>query len=421
VEDAAMRRVPELDALRGLAAAEVLIFHLYPERVHGGWAGVDLFFVLSGYLITAIILAHAGTDGFLPRFYARRTLRIWPIYYLTILGFAAINPYLSRPQSLAELPYLLTFTKNLPLYWRDTVPSLIRPLDHTWTLSLEEQFYLIWPATVLLVGPRRLVPLCIATALFSPFWREGRYILFWYPHPDRTLVGHCDGFALGGLLAALMAEARRRPRFVRPLRIGLAAAMAAALAYLAWSCATHGTFDYLAPPQPGEHGTRAWLMFAFALLFAGLVGLVASFAGHAALGPLRLRPLVYLGQISYGLYLYHQVIYWLLDGCAIREDQPLPVAAAKLAVCLVAAVLSWELVERPILALKGRFRYAEAPIVAEGPGDHRPRADPAPRRDASRGRDERGDLRLTLTDQKPRQIDPAARRDSIPTSDPQIG
>ncbi len=196
-----MRRVPELDALRGLAASVVLLFHLRPLSFFYGWAGVDLFFVLSGYLITSIILRHCDQPGFLIRFYARRSLRIWPIYYLALLVLVAINPMLPQPQPTTALPYYLTYTQNLWLYWTNATVPFLPEFDHTWTLALEEQFYVIWPALVLWAGRRRVVRLCLITVAIAYYSRTG--FLGWGPYSERILIARCDGFALGGLLAAL--------------------------------------------------------------------------------------------------------------------------------------------------------------------------------------------------------------------------
>ncbi len=344
---------------RGLAATAVLIFHLDPPRYFIGRTGVDLFFVLSGYLITSIILGHGRSQGFLIRFYARRTLRIWPIYYVTILGFAVLNPWFSRPQPLNELPYLLTFTKLLPLWWHGSYPALILPLNHTWTLSLEEQFYLLWPALILRLGPRSLMVLCVALAGLSVTARAGQTLLIWNPFSDQILLGRSDGFALGGLLAALLFEARRQPRWRAPLRIALAVSAASAVAYLVSAYHFPFVLSGLGFPPPNLTGSTN---FAFVLGFFGTIGLVALSAGHALLAPLRLRPLVGLGQVSYGLYLYHLPIYWLLDGCAFRYDHTLLHNTLKLALCVAAAAVSWMLFEKPILGLKDRFRYARGSV-----------------------------------------------------------
>ncbi len=360
-----MRRVVELDSLRALAALVVLLFHLDPFKYFPGWSGVDLFFVLSGYLITAIVVENGDSRGFYRNFYARRSLRIWPIYYLTVLGLLAANPFLPRPISSASLPYELTYTQYTPLYWGKEPPPNHPALNHTWTLAIEEQFYLIWPALVLWAGRRRLVALCLATICLAMAAREGSNLLI-PKYPQLVLVGRCDGFALGGLLAWLLAEdgwARRRRDLAGP---GFGAMIALALAYLIWGSWSHGALGFIGLPTPMW---PAETIFAFGVLYAGLIGLVALNAGGRWLRPLRLSWLVYLGRISYGLYLYHYVVYWIVDGCdpkvAVKGAQPWPIQAEKLLVTLVVAVASWHLIERPILGLKGRFRYRGDPSPGE--------------------------------------------------------
>ena len=364
------KRVPELDSLRALAAVVVLFFHLDPLRYFPGWTGVDLFFVLSGYLITSIILKNADSPGFLINFYARRSLRIWPIYYLTVLGLVAANPFLSQPDKLADLPYALTYTQNITLYWGKWPPPTHPAFDHTWTLAIEEQFYLVWPALVLWAGRRRLVPLCVLTILVALASREGSNWLI--PHySERLLVARSDGFAIGGLLAWVFGEGG----WAGPRRdlAGLACGSAFALAtlYLIWGCWAHSPLGLIGLPTPLY---PAEVIFAFALLYAGIIGLVVLHAGSRWLWPLRLRVPVYLGQISYGLYLYHYVVYWIIDGCHQRPDslkigQPWTTQAVKLSVTLGVAMASWHLIERPILRWKDRFRYRDgSPSEGEVPG-----------------------------------------------------
>jgi len=372
-----MTRVAELDALRAFAAVVILFFHLDTRRYFPGWSGVDLFFVLSGYLITSILLRNLGEAGFLPRFYARRSLRIWPTYYLVLFALVAVNPFLSTPASLKGLPYALTFTQNIPLYWGKLPPAPHPGFDHAWTLALEEQFYLIWPALVLLVGRRKLPWLALAVIALNLACRDGGNGVL-PKYPERLLASRSDGFALGGLLAWSLADgawARLRPELAARAFGG---AIALASLYLLWGCWSYSALGFIGLPTP------AWpaeTIFAFGLLYAGVIGLVALHAGHPWLAPLRAGPLVYLGQISYGLYLYHVVVYWIVDGCdRLRLAQPWPIQAEKLALTLAVAVLSWHLIERPIASWKDRFRYRkrESP---PGPG-------------ASAGVDSRGAGRL---------------------------
>ncbi len=345
-------RVAELDALRGLAAIAIVVFHLNPAAFAVGWTGVDLFFVLSGYLITAIILDHGHSPRFLLTFYARRGLRIWPIYYLTLLFLVAINSRVAHPESLASLPYYLTYTQNLPLYWKGSAPSL-KAFDHSWTLALEEQFYLIWPGLVLLGRRKRIIPLCLGAIVLAVVAREGGY-LSRSPFSERILIARCDGFALGGLLAATLGNPSVA-RFASPkARRGVWLAALGGTGYIAWGVLEGGN-GFLGLPTPARPSTT---ILAVGVMYCGLVGLVAIYAGSLALAPLRWRVLVYLGQISYGIYLYHYVIFWLIDGGKFVQNPSWTIRAEKVGLTLIVASASWHLIERPILRWKDRIGYA---------------------------------------------------------------
>ena len=119
--------IPELDALRGLGAVAILGFHLWPGTFYFGWTRADLFFVISGYLITQIVIRHGSGRGFLFRFWARRALRIWPAYYL-LLAIVCITTYTKgKALPMAGLLAHATFTQNLPYYWSTTVPDFPEP------------------------------------------------------------------------------------------------------------------------------------------------------------------------------------------------------------------------------------------------------------------------------------------------------
>lgn len=343
-----MKRIPELDSLRGLAALAIVAFHLNPQAFYPGWTGVDLFFVLSGYLITGIILRYGGTRGFLTNFYMRRGLRIWPIYYLTLGFLVAINRFLPRPESLESVPYYLTYTQNIRLYWKGSSPSM-PAFDHTWTLALEEQFYLLWPALILLVKPKRIIPLCLVTIAIGWMAREDGYLI-WGHFSERILIARCDGFALGGLLAAI--RLRMEPRRVAMISAG---AFFAGLGYIVWGMIAMGSgVAFLGLPTPNRPSST---ILAVGVTYFGLVGVVITNAGLAWLAPLRNRVLAYLGQISYGLYLYHIPVFWLMDGQTFLYDQAWTTRAAKVGVTLIVAVVSWHAIEAPILRLKDRFAY----------------------------------------------------------------
>jgi peptidoglycan/LPS O-acetylase OafA/YrhL len=353
-----MPRIPELDALRAIAASAILVFHLSPAAFPPGWTGVDLFFVLSGYLITTILISHPPSPRFVLSFYARRALRIWPIYYLGLVFLVLINRWLPRPYSLEALPYFLTYTQNAPLYWTSKLPAFNPAYDHTWTLAIEEQYYVLWPV-VLTLGRRWLPLLCLGTAAVAYFGRYGFQLYFVWPivlgpFPERVLLSRCDGFALGGLLAWLF----RSPRVSRPARSWLLwLSLAVAGVYLGRGIAEGGP-SFLGLPTPAN---PALTILMVELFFFGLVGLVLHHAGHAALAPLRWPWLCKIGVISYGIYLYHYPVYWALDGFGQKAimlyDQPWTVRVLKVALTLAIAWVSWHVIERPFLKLKDRVPY----------------------------------------------------------------
>lgn len=341
-----MNRISEFDALRALAALSVVAFHSSTRLFYWGWAGVDFFFVISGFLITSIILEQGGQGGFRRKFYIRRSLRIWPIYYICLLGLVLVN--LSRGDSsrLAGLPYFLTYTQYIQHYWFGQVPVFPWYFCHTWTLALEEQFYLLWPLIVPLLSRRSLMTLTLGLVVLS---LAARFAGF----PSRILLARFDGFALGGLLAAFLSV----PDFVRlhggTLALALAIVGGVALVFLATGSAVMG-----GPKFMGEQ--IAWpglTILALNLLFFALVGLVFLNAGHPLLSPLRNRWLVYLGQISYGIYLYHFLIFAGLAGvCDLYGLGNGPLVKVVRWILLIAVpVISWEFVEKPILSLKDRL------------------------------------------------------------------
>ncbi len=363
-----MKRVPELDALRAIAAGIVLVFHLRPRSFPFGWTGVDLFFVLSGYLITSIILGHQDSPGFYRNFYMRRGLRIWPIYYLTLIFLVATNPLLDHPQPMGGLPYALTYTQNVPSFWHKPTPLFHKAFDHSWTLALEEQFYLIWPLLLSLISRRRVVPLCLAVVALNFAMRSGVAIYLGIPlviraFPERILITRSDGFALGGLLAGLLIDREYVSRHLSRFRQGFGLIFVLASLYLAWGVWTEGATGYLGMPTPPDPSRT---ILAVNMLYAGLVGLVICYVGHPLLWPLRLRPLAYLGMISYGIYMYHPAVYFFMDGQKFDYDQGVGKNVLKLATTVGVAILSWHLIEKPMLKLKDRFAYDKKPIVEVG-------------------------------------------------------
>ncbi len=335
-----MRRIEELDSLRGLAALSIVLFHLPVASSTPLGSSIYLFFVLSGYLITSILLRYSPTGGFLLAFYARRSLRIWPIYYLALGGVFLIGLWSTNPTTPASMARYLTFTQFTGYYWSESVGDAVPSLGHTWSLAVEEQFYLIWPAMLALIGRKRLAGAAMFFLAMAVVTRELGYSRW-------ILVTNCDGLALGGLLAGMLhgrtpGEARSLygPRFAA---VGLLSVAAWAVAHLpgAWGV-------MLAPTR---------VLFVNLVFFA-IVGLVVVHAGDPRLAILRDRRLVYLGTISYGLYLYHYIFYHLLEDWAAAIAASAAVRdALKVVASVLAAALSERWLERPIGSLKRFFPY----------------------------------------------------------------
>lgn len=343
-----MDRIRELDGVRGLAAVVILIYHLRPGgTIPLGWAAVDIFFVLSGYLITTIILKHMGSHGFLRAFYIRRGLRIWPPYLLAIAALVLLDGSIGDRLPLAYLPSFLTFTQGMP--WLSPVetpfPSFF---GHSWTLAIEEQFYLVWPALLVIFRRRSVLPLAVAFLGLS----LGARALGAHPY---LLVSRCDGFAAGAILASMLADPSFVLRHRNRLRWGFGASAAIFLAVAA---------ERLAGPSFGFPEIPGSTLLMLNLLFACLIGLMVLGSGSAALALLRTRPIVYLGQISYGLYLYHALVYFVVFvtaqklgfGASLGRD------AVAFGLTFLSAAVSWRCLERPLLSLKDRFPY-EAKIT----------------------------------------------------------
>jgi peptidoglycan/LPS O-acetylase OafA/YrhL len=352
-------RIAELDSVRGFAALGVIVFHANPAWLPFGWAAVDLFFVLSGYLITSIIVRNGDSPGFLRNFYVRRGLRTWPIYYLLIAVLIVLSPLLSRTCSWPELPFALTYTQGLPRLWGRAILPFSPYLAHAWSLAIEEQFYLVWPALVLLAGRRRLAVLAMACAGGSALARSRGV---W----AESLLAQADGLALGGLLAAHRLAAGQpawHSRGVRLASVTIRFAALAALLFLGMIAVRHGL-----TPSGSLSAYPGLTVLAFNVLWMGLIDVLLTHAGRPATRLLRLRPFQRVGQISYGLYLYHYPILLItLDlvrslGFAGKhyEFRLLAILAT-----LPVAALSWRFIEQPLLELKRRHSYAAVPLDSE--------------------------------------------------------
>jgi peptidoglycan/LPS O-acetylase OafA/YrhL len=341
-------RIVELDAIRGLAALAVMIFHWKREFWFGS-TGVDLFFVLSGFLISDIILQNCRRERFLRTFYLRRALRILPIYYLVVIAVFVVNACLSHPKSTIGYSYFLFYLQNTSHYWGSVPASTELPLAHTWTLAIEEQFYLLWPVVVLFLSPRRLLALCVCLALFSGIARyEGLNA--------ETLFGRLDGLALGTILACVRYRWPSLKGQSAAAGFFALAACAGASYFILWNQCAAQSLD-LAKSFRGNAGISL-----ISLAYFGLIGGVCIVAGSRGTALLRMRWLTGLGTISYGLYLYHVVVYAAVDDYVKAHsgyDNSYLIGALKIGISVAIACLSWRFIEKPLLGFKDRIVYGD--------------------------------------------------------------
>ncbi len=349
-----------LDLLRATAILAVLCFHCYPadaqgvgDRFHAVartlWWGVDLFFVLSGYLITAILLATRTAPNRWSSFFARRSLRIFPLYLVWLFAVYAVDYFHPRWQIVAlrqEWPWFAAYAANLKIAWQGHwFPS--DRLDHLWSLCVEEQFYLLWPCAVFLLRGRQLPALALAFIVAA---QAGKIWVLWTDRPWLISfvfpLTRFDAMLLGGLAAWGVRERRDSRGWKQLACLALAGAAAAV-----WVVASrHGM-------RLNEH-TMPWLTSAYAWLFASVIFLTQRSRREVAIPPFARWAFGAVAALSYGLYLAH----WIVVGAVqdwwpgLRRAWAFDQFAVAVALSFALATLLYWTVEKPFLGLKDRFR-----------------------------------------------------------------
>jgi peptidoglycan/LPS O-acetylase OafA/YrhL len=338
--------LPELDGLRGLAILGVVLYHSHP-RLEGtrlyyaslwGWSGVILFFTLSGFLITGILLGTRDKPHYFHNFHARRVLRVWPVYALVLAVVYLNAPWFvggSVWQAVKAAPWLayIFCVQNL---FHLTLPPALGP---TWALAIEEQYYFAWaPAVRWLRRPWMLAAALTGALAASPLLRHAN--LHWMT-PTNTLI-HLDGLALGSLLAIGFYT----------LKLSRRAWLAIGLAALVLGIAAAATIA----------GGTAFLDSALAVGFAGaMLVLIASTGARSPINAvLRRGPLAFYGRISYGVYMTHISVFiyfgWFdarMNAYGIEGN--LAVVAFRLVMTTLVATALWYGFESQLLKLKKYF------------------------------------------------------------------
>jgi len=324
-----------LDALRCVAILLVFLQHAVPGGIPFGRTGVDLFFVLSGYLITGGLLRSRQTKGYFSKFYIRRALRIFPAYYLLIVATILIMP--SRLDGL--LPWALVYLANVGQSISGDQSSA---LTHLWSLGVEEQFYLLWPAALWLVRSRvGRLRLIIALVVLAPVFRFFLAEAWNWESAYTLLPARMDGLVIGAGIA-LAQNVYGIESFVRRRRQLLVASGIGALVMVAGTKLTTWT-------QTDHMVVALWV----SVLFYGLAVATALAWRDTKLADLASwAPIVYIGQISYGIYLYHILVLHLLDD---RIDQPVVVLVGGAVATVAVAMVSYHLFEKPVNDQRHRF------------------------------------------------------------------
>jgi peptidoglycan/LPS O-acetylase OafA/YrhL len=371
--------IPALDGLRGIAIILVMLHHFTYYRPTSGideqivsvliffWTGVDLFFVLSGFLITGILLDTRGSERYFTNFYARRILRIFPLYYLILFLALVVLPMFPAVHSVLigqddavalppQWPYWLYLT-NFSIADRGWVHGWV---DVAWSLAIEEQFYLVWPLVIWLCPPRLVAWLCTAIFIAEVFARSGArandvavlpiYVITWF---------RLDGLVIGALLAVALR------RGIMP-----------DLGRLAPVVVIVGVAGLIVVTIMGGHTwwwNRRMQQFGYSLIavIAGamLVGAITRPADSLWPRMLSAGWLRAFGKYSYCLYLIHLPVMRAVREYVFNPEETLAIApwigqvlfyGAATAPAFALAWLSWRWFEAPILRLKERFPYSRA-------------------------------------------------------------
>lgn len=364
----------------------VLLFHFMPDQAMqwrsselfkklfttGGWIGVDLFFVLSGFLITGILLGARDSTNYFSTFYIRRALRIFPLYYGALLGIFVVLPFFGflngpslEPHHNIQAYYWL-YLSNVSRWLVDenSLRSLDAPISfgHLWSLAVEEHFYAVWPAVVFAFSIRNLRRLCFALFVSAFLFRCAAVLTVHddSTHPFLLTPLRWDALAAGAFVATLyhdggLSNLQRFDRWAK-----LVFWIGGATLLLLFYC-----LKGLWPDNWAIRSVGLSIVAAVGSAFLVLILLRQDdFVGRV----ISLRVFRFFGKYSYGLYIFHGFLrptldrlvpadYWLDQLALLPLVAIFVVAGVKIALCTLLAVFSWHFFEHPILRLNRLFPY----------------------------------------------------------------
>lgn len=346
---------PELDGLRGAAILSVMAYHAQAPFLKGGFIGVDVFFVLSGFLITSLLVSEY--DNYrsvnLKHFYMRRVLRLAPALIVLLIIFCLASfLFLSNQQanrnyidSLISFFYLSNWARAFSLHPPDF-------LGHTWSLSIEEQFYIVWPILLLALlrfSSSRKVVVFITASLALSAWALRFYLHMKGAAPDRLYNGlgtRADALMVGCALGVAYASGFLNKNNLKPIltKILVIISPVSALILLAFSVIANWRSPYM----------YQFGFFAVALLTATIVVDIMVNNKSIIKRILTAKALVWTGSISYGLYLWHYPIYRAMFSLEMSDLAVITIGSL---ITFTVAALSYYFMEKPILMLKKRFAH----------------------------------------------------------------
>jgi len=359
------KEILSLNGLRGIAILLVLLYHnfAYFQITYFGWVGVDLFFVLSGFLITRILLSAKESDHYFKNFYIRRALRIFPLYYLSILIFLFIEHALPLPATMSfsnHLDFYLSYFQNLLYFQKSDQPLGHSILNHLWSLSVEEHFYILWPWFVFYLTEKQLVRtgviIIIASKLLSLILlKQG---MSWVTVYTFSFV-RFETLMMGALLAILISY--RVNLIEKYTKWIFALSGILILAFLGYYIAVTRSLSILNPDEC-VFMSQSFILTTIALFFSSV--LVFALADNKFEKLLSSNTLIFLGKYSYGIYIFHYPIYYIAiyyfhryTASSLSFDWLteilISLACSCLALCV--AYISYNYYEKYFLSLKSKF------------------------------------------------------------------
>ena len=354
-----LEHIKALDGIRFFSILGVMLAHWIPSRVTVSFAwGVIVFFALSGYLITRILLTtkdkYPSGDKFhlFKVFYVRRSLRIFPIYFFTIFALYLLD----FAEVKANIVWLLTFTANIKFSLENNFHGSI---GHLWSLSVEEQFYLLYPLLIFFIDRKFILPSLITMVIVGVAFRAILYFAGSGLVVQATFtLCALDSLAIGGVLAYI--EIYHRALLSKLIHRYWAYWLSALFLYLLCGLLFAYGLDRLNPAMSAYNLILG--RFLLSLLTFYLIARCILGPGRNLKIFLEHRYVTYLGKISYGMYFYHLFVQTLVDYC-LAQAQQAPIKSAYVmfglyfVVTVLISILSWHLIEARMNGLKKNFNY----------------------------------------------------------------